>query len=108
MSQFHGIQSEVRHRCHGFGRAVLALAALLLPLTGCGLESGPCMSSLQCAEGYICVTFDTGSRFENGCAKPCAVEQDVCDDGSACYCPDSPAKARCFDESGDRIGICGG
>lgn len=85
---------------------MLALAALLLPLSGC--EGGSCVSSLQCAEGYICVTFDTGSSYVRSCAKPCAVEQDVCDDGSACYCPDSPAKTRCFDEQGDHIGICRG
>jgi hypothetical protein len=106
MSQFHEVQGEVRQRCHGFWSGVLALAVLVLPLTGC--QSGPCVSSLQCAEGYICVTFDTGSHYEQGCAKPCAVEEDFCGDGSRCYCPDSPAKTRCFDESGDRIGICGG
>lgn len=106
MSQSHKIQNEVRQRCHGLGFGVLPLAALVLLLTGC--RSGSCVSSLQCAEGYICVTFDTGSHYEQSCAKPCAVEQDFCDDGSRCYCPDSPAKARCFDGDGERIGICGG
>lgn len=107
MNLLHGIQNEARHRCHGFGWAVLALAALLLPLTGC--ESGPCMGSFQCAKGYTCVTFkttpvDTSQR----CAMTCGVEQDFCADGSYCYCPDSPTKARCFDDKGDYTGVCGG
>lgn len=104
MNRSHEIQGEARHRCHGFG--LLTLAAFVLLLTGC--ERGPCVSSLQCAEGYICMTWKGGTEETRTCAKPCPVEDDFCSDGSHCYCPDSPAKARCFDEDGERIAICGG
>lgn len=105
MSHFHGTPGAVRQRCPGSRFGVGVLAALAILVGGC--ESGPCVSSIQCASGLICVHTSPGTEWEETfCAKPCDVEQDTCDTGEACYCPDSPAKTRCFDGYGNRIGIC--
>jgi hypothetical protein len=87
------------------GGPVLAVLALLLG--GCSAGQS-CINSFQCGEGLVCMHWRNGPEAEGPgtCAKPCAIEQDRCDTGEACMCPDSPLKARCFDDAGERIAIC--
>jgi len=41
----------------------MLLAALLMPLAGCGKECDTCQTDADCAsEGLVCVSFSNGSR----------------------------------------------
>ncbi|WP_257463489.1 hypothetical protein [Archangium lipolyticum] len=85
----------------------MALAVLALLFSGCIPAGWDCLNSSDCEQGLECVHWQPGSEEETRyCAKTCPVEQDICETGKACGCPDSPAKQRCFDDKGDRIGVC--
>lgn len=108
MSESHGTPSTVRQRCRESTTKVLTLAVLALLFSGCVPDHWECVVSSQCEEGLECVQWEPGTYDEwRFCGKPCAVEQEKCDTGEWCGCPDSPAKQRCFDSGGHRIGVCG-
>jgi hypothetical protein len=107
MTDSHGTPSAVRQRCPVSLSRVRTLAVLALLFTGCIPMHWECVTSIQCGEGRECVQWEPGTSEEwRFCAKSCPVEQDKCDTGESCYCPDSPMKARCFDSDGNRIGVC--
>ncbi len=101
--------NAVRQQCRGLSSSVrrLALLALLLGGSGCVPSHWECVDSDDCAPGLTCMHWEPGEpEEERSCVKACPVEAETCDTGEACSCPDSPAKARCFDDDGKRIGVC--
>ena len=107
MSESDGTPSAVRQRCPESPAKVMTLAVLALLFSGCVPDHWECVVSAQCEEGLECVQWEPGSSDEwRFCAKTCAVEQDRCDTGEYCWCPDSPSKSRCYDSAGHRIGVC--
>ncbi|WNG33228.1 hypothetical protein F0U61_06075 [Archangium violaceum] len=108
MSRSPGSRHEVRQQCPGLSFGARTLAVLALLFSGCTPDSWECVDSSDCTAGLTCVHWKGGSEPEERfCAKSCAVEQSTCDTGESCSCPDSPLKERCFDEDGNRIGVCG-
>ena len=107
MNDSHGTPSAVRQRCPDSPLKVRTLAVLSLLFSGCIPADWGCVSSKDCGQGFECVHWQPGHEEETRyCAKTCPVEQDRCDTGGSCSCPDSPAKMRCFNDDGERIGVC--
>ena len=107
MSHFHGNVSAVRQRCPDSSPSVRTLAVLALLFSGCVPDHWECVASSDCGQGEECVRWEPGLDEWRFCAKTCAVEQEKCDTGEWCGCPDSPSKSRCYDSGGNRIGVCG-
>lgn len=111
MHDSHETRSAVRQPCpdSSWGPRTLAVLALLFSVSACTPSSWGCVDSKDCSAGFTCVHWAPGqSEEERYCAKSCPVEANTCDTGEACSCPDSPAKMRCFDDDGNRIGVCEG
>ena len=107
MSESHGTPSAVRQRRPESPAKVMTPAALALLFSGCIPAGWECLRSKDCGQGEACVHWQPGHEEETRyCARTCAVELDRCDTGERCECPDSPAKQRCFDDDGNRIGVC--
>lgn len=94
-----------RHPRLGSLPAARVLAVLAPMLGGC-MSEGQCSSSNDCAAGLVCTHWNGGSERTTFCAKQCPLEQDRCDTGEFCVCPDSPLKQRCFNDAGERIAVC--
>jgi hypothetical protein len=106
MKSHQEIMPPMRHTCLGALFSARALALSVLLLGGC-MSDGECSRTSDCGAGLVCVHWDGGSEQSTFCAKQCGLEQDTCDTGEACGCPGSPSKQRCFDDKGERIGVCG-
>ncbi len=73
------------------------LALVLIFLAACAsLNAGDtCSSSAQCREGLSCITIAPApGDSATICTLRCNRNED-CGPGGSCYCPDSPAGARC-------------
>jgi hypothetical protein len=92
-----------RQRCPGLPWGTRVLVGLALLLGGCLPEDYGCVNSTNCGPGLTCMYWNNQFSY---CVQACPVEDDFCADGRYCTCSDSPAKTRCLNEFGERIGVC--